>query len=318
MAPDKTNAAPNLLKMNFDLVTIRVGETGHTVDFPVYRELLSSVSPYFRSVFEGGFKEADDRVISLVDVTEQTFRIFLQWAHAQAYRSGSGALIPDISVLPASVGTESGQAAQATDISALPNIPKAQRESLDQAFDQPHYQSQPRSNDTRAKMYYHDKTWQENYRMMLESYLNVFVFADQYTVHQLRDDILTAMVGQAHTWEWFPDLDEDLLTSAYDRLPNSAQFIRFLVLSTTYCWVADTDCVARTELLRQWNPDFAFEEEYASCFDEDLRSCAMHEHLVLDKDQCRERMKNKTHVFAELIDACAKDSVSMVQEQKKD
>ncbi|KAF2630389.1 hypothetical protein BU25DRAFT_456128 [Macroventuria anomochaeta] len=36
-----------------------------------------------RKAFDGSFKEADERSITLVDVTEQTFRIFLQWAYAQ-------------------------------------------------------------------------------------------------------------------------------------------------------------------------------------------------------------------------------------------
>lgn len=154
----------------------------------------------------------------------------------------------------------------------------------------------------REKMYFQDKTWLENYRTVLESYLNIFVFADQYSVHQLRDDILTAMMGQAHNWEWFPDPDEDLLASAYDRLPNSAKFMRLLVISTAHCWLADVnaDCVARLQLLRQWNSDFASEvsliqaqivqkccsgAEYSDCFDEGMSSsCVVHEHLVLDKD----------------------------------
>jgi hypothetical protein len=61
----------------FDLVTIRVGEPEQAVDFPVYRDLLSSVSPHSRGAFEGVFKEATERVLPLKDVTQQIFRIFL-------------------------------------------------------------------------------------------------------------------------------------------------------------------------------------------------------------------------------------------------
>ncbi|CAN9372295.1 unnamed protein product [Alternaria alternata] len=60
------------------LVTVRVGEADTAVDIPIYRDRLSAVSPYFRGAFEGSFKEATDRNLSLTDVSEQTFRIFLQ------------------------------------------------------------------------------------------------------------------------------------------------------------------------------------------------------------------------------------------------
>jgi hypothetical protein len=86
--------------MSFDLVTVRVGSPDKAVDIPVYRELLSSVSPYFRDAFEGGFKEAAAGIIPLTDVTEATFRIFLQWAHAQMHSCGSDVSIPDHSILP--------------------------------------------------------------------------------------------------------------------------------------------------------------------------------------------------------------------------
>ncbi|CAN9210927.1 unnamed protein product [Alternaria alternata] len=61
-----------------DSVTVRVGEADTAVDIPIYRDRLSAVSPYFRGAFEGSFKEATDRNLSLTDVSEQTFRIFLQ------------------------------------------------------------------------------------------------------------------------------------------------------------------------------------------------------------------------------------------------
>jgi hypothetical protein len=63
--------------MSFEMVTVRVGEADAAVDIPVYRDHLSAVSPYFRGAFEGSFKEATDRNLSLTDVSEQTFRMFL-------------------------------------------------------------------------------------------------------------------------------------------------------------------------------------------------------------------------------------------------
>jgi hypothetical protein len=84
--------------MSYEVVTIRVGKPEVSIDFQVYRDLLISVSAYFRGAFAGGFKEAVDGVIPLTDVSEGTFRVFLQWAHAQMFSPGSGALIPDPSI----------------------------------------------------------------------------------------------------------------------------------------------------------------------------------------------------------------------------
>ena len=64
--------------MSFDMVTLRIGDPGVAVDLPVYQDVLSAVSHYFRGAFDSSFKEATERFTPLTDVTEQTFRIFLQ------------------------------------------------------------------------------------------------------------------------------------------------------------------------------------------------------------------------------------------------
>ena len=73
------------------MVTVRVGEADVAVDIPVYRYQLSAVSLYFRGAFEGPSKEATDRILPLTDVSEQTFRTFLQWTHFQANSRSSAA-----------------------------------------------------------------------------------------------------------------------------------------------------------------------------------------------------------------------------------
>jgi hypothetical protein len=67
--------------MSLDIVTLRIGEPASAVDIPVYREVITSVSPYF--------KEASDHTITLTDANEQTVRIFLQWAHSRLHAPGS-------------------------------------------------------------------------------------------------------------------------------------------------------------------------------------------------------------------------------------
>jgi hypothetical protein len=69
--------------MSFDIVTIRVGDPEIATDISVYRELLSAASPYFRAAFDGRFKEARERLLTLNDVSEQTFRLFLTSLHVR-------------------------------------------------------------------------------------------------------------------------------------------------------------------------------------------------------------------------------------------
>lgn len=85
--------------MSLDIVTLRIGELASAVDIPVYREVITAVSPYLNGAFNGDFKEASDRTITLIDVNEQTVRIFLQWAHARLHTSDSDVSVPDPSIL---------------------------------------------------------------------------------------------------------------------------------------------------------------------------------------------------------------------------
>jgi hypothetical protein len=65
--------------MSFDIVTIRVDDPA--VDIPVFKDLICSVTPYFAGAFDNDFRESRERLISLPDVSESTFRTFLAWAH---------------------------------------------------------------------------------------------------------------------------------------------------------------------------------------------------------------------------------------------
>lgn len=56
--------------MSLDIVTIRIGELASAADIPVYREVITAVSPYFNGVFNGDFKEASDCTITLTDANE--------------------------------------------------------------------------------------------------------------------------------------------------------------------------------------------------------------------------------------------------------
>tara|TARA_R110002003_G_scaffold95_1_gene7234 strand:+ start:10143 stop:10826 length:684 start_codon:yes stop_codon:yes gene_type:complete len=210
---------------------------------------------------------------------------------------------------------------------------KTKRILPNKAFDELDYQTQPLS-DSQLQKLYEDERWTDKYRMGVVSYLSLYIFADKYSVHQLRDDIMTAMLGQTYDWNWFPEPDEDLLILAYDNLPESAKFLRFMVLCAAYCWVTEdtADCRERLALLRLWRQEFALEVAVALAEAVQINhkdepttfpgflgkdsqdSCVFHEHLEHDKDSCRKRIRNKAHVFAELIEACARDGISMAME----
>jgi hypothetical protein len=193
--------------MSFDLVNVRVGEPNKTVDFPVYRELLSSVSPYFRSAFEESFKEVADRIIPLTDVSNSTFRAFVQWAHAQLLSSQNGQ-IPNHSILDdtpdhvvSKVETDMHDANETINAGSSP----VHHDScvsgcrVTKVFDEYGYQTLPISYEWLDHLYMKRVSWLEKYRPVPLSYLRLFIVADKYSVHQQRDDILTSMIGHVHT-----------------------------------------------------------------------------------------------------------------------
>jgi len=65
--------------MNPEMVTIKVGMEKQP--FPIHKELLVYQSKHFRAAFEGGFKEAEDKIVTLTDVHEDDFRMFFHWLY---------------------------------------------------------------------------------------------------------------------------------------------------------------------------------------------------------------------------------------------
>ncbi|KAE9977679.1 hypothetical protein BLS_001203 [Venturia inaequalis] len=78
-----------------DLVTVQIGDGDTQEFFPVYKDLLTACSPYFKAAFDGKFREASDKAVSVPDVTSTQFRLFLDWLYfrrlpaADRYHFGS-------------------------------------------------------------------------------------------------------------------------------------------------------------------------------------------------------------------------------------
>jgi len=317
--------------MDLDTVTVRVGEVESAVNITVYRDTLSEVSPYFRGAFEGSFVEATDRFISLTDVTEQTFRMFLQWAHTQGFQHSSDATVPPLVILlQESTEKNTGNTA----MSPAERQPSRRPESVEgytPALDVRGGQK-PKDLKEMERLCHKSSEWINRYCLSLLSFLRLYVFADKYNVPQLRDDVLTAMIAQSHAWNWWPDVDRELLSSAYANLPPSSKFIRLFVLSIAYCWLLEpeTCSAARVRALREMNEDFAFDimvvqnerlksikllEGMPFSLHEALpNSCILHEHLVQDAEQCRKRIRDKPYIFTGLIEMCAQDALGTTKE----
>ncbi|QDS72752.1 hypothetical protein FKW77_004101 [Venturia effusa] len=71
---------PDFNNIDQTIVTIKIGSEAK--DFHIHRELLCKASPYFESAFQGRFVEAQDRAITLDDVSTRTFEIVQRWLYS--------------------------------------------------------------------------------------------------------------------------------------------------------------------------------------------------------------------------------------------
>ncbi|KAI4639051.1 hypothetical protein J4E93_009541 [Alternaria ventricosa] len=324
--------ARNFLTMDLDTVTVRVGEADTAVDITVYRDILSAVSPYFRSAFDGPFVEATDRSICLTDVTNETFRMFLQWAHSQKCQLSNGAAFPQHAILVQKPTRKNVE--QTTPGSAELQLPHRTSSSPDAKTlpDTTVALDELDEHDGLRSLYHTDPEWINGYRLSLLSFLRLYVFADKYNVPQLRDDVLTAMIAQSNAWNWWPDIDRELLDSAHENLPPSSKFIRLFVLSTAYCWLLQPETCSATRIrtMMEMNEEFAFDvivvqnqmlkdkisSEGMPLWLEDAvpNSCVLHEHRVQDAEKCRKRIRDQSQIFTGLIEMCAQDVLGITKE----
>lgn len=70
-------AAPSFTTISAKLVTIEVGSGEEIKRFSVHQELLTTSSKYFKSAFEGEFREAKQDFLPLLDVKPIQFQNFL-------------------------------------------------------------------------------------------------------------------------------------------------------------------------------------------------------------------------------------------------
>jgi hypothetical protein len=164
---------------------VRVGFADAAVNISVYRDVLSAVSPYIRGAFKGPFRETTDRSLSLTDVTEQTFRIFLQQAHTYNNQQSSSATTPPPGILLQESTTKS-----ADETTTVP----AELQTADRVQGDPDAELQPGpktaldevcddhksvDREEAARLYYPNPGWLGAYYSPLVSFMCLYVFADK-------------------------------------------------------------------------------------------------------------------------------------------
>ncbi|KAH6622302.1 hypothetical protein C7974DRAFT_398048 [Boeremia exigua] len=316
MRPKDANSnmiVPQIRDMSLDVVTIRLEDT----EVVVYKAWLTGVSPYFKKAFDGSSKEAEEQAITLVDVSERIFRMFLGWTHAHSlqFPTTSAALHHEVLLTPG-------------EIESLGIMPRENKETATvgnwfAVFDEEDFH--PRSQDEGA---YHDSTaWLHNCTLFSLTIAQLYVFADKYSVPQLRDDILTAFVGQCWRWNWWSNQQTDSKIFIHNNIPASSKFVKFLAYSIAWTGPQSVEkgIAHKLRALQQLSPDLAIEVGIALAEKVDLgalneestisvctadnipNACPFHDHEVLDQEQCRERIAKRPHVFTAILQACAHD-----------
>jgi hypothetical protein len=175
-------------------------------------------------------------------------------------------------------------------------------------------------NEESGKRFYDNDEWQSRYVGVIEAFLHLYIFADKYSVDQLRDDLMSALLGYCSAWNWWPDIYVKTVNHAHANLPSSSHFIRFLVSVAVYFWTPPKS-PTKVEALKQLDPMFTFDlmmghglkTQHAQLFPGDNAgaeafedSCVFHVHRVFGKESCRERLGGSASIFKGLADACIK------------
>jgi hypothetical protein len=175
-----------------DTAVVNVGDP--PVAISISKGTMCSVAPYFNNYFNGPFKEGGTKFISLPDVTERCFNVFLDWAqvhvetiHHFKLASSSALGETDLMELDEAISNAEWLSNQSTRI-----CPAGYCNATTDYDSHCCAQYGKKSLDTDEEGQAHIKDAAE-IDSVLGPLLELYIFADKYSVHQLRDDILTAL-----------------------------------------------------------------------------------------------------------------------------
>lgn len=67
--------------MGQTVVTVEVSTDTEREQFIVHKDVLTNCSPYFKAAFEGEFREANEKSITIPDTKPATFQTFMDWCY---------------------------------------------------------------------------------------------------------------------------------------------------------------------------------------------------------------------------------------------
>jgi hypothetical protein len=312
--------------MGLETVLVRVGKP--SVDIVVYRNLICSVSSFFRGAIDRSFLGVKEGTITLRDVTEATFRTFLAWCYSQC--------------LPSS--TPNG-------LLVSPNHLKSHTKSIDNiVISKPRVTGRPHTRifdeyvsgkspllrsigaEELDKLFHGNPAWQATYQEVVKALIRLYIFADRYNIPQLRDDVMSTYIGYCISYGLYPDPDDvEVIDLAYTKLAATALLPRYLVLSTIYFWTP-VKLTLESGKLERLHPAFTLDVMTAQAQrgqspqegETDStkavpqlakyglkNSCVFHEHQTLSGESCRHRLAHSKFIFDGLLDACVKEAESI-------
>jgi hypothetical protein len=323
-----TTTADDDSTLNFETVIVRVGKP--SVEIVVYRDLICFVSSFFRGAIDRSFLGVKEGTITLRDVSEATFRTFLAWCHSQCLPSST----PNgLLVSPKHLKKHTKASDNAVNTRSL----AARARPRTRIFDEYVSGKSPLLRSIGAeeldKLFHGNPAWQATYQEVVKSLIRLYIFADRYSVPQLRDDVMSTYIGYCISYGLYPDPDDvEVIDLAYTKLPPTALLSRYLVLSTIYFWTP-IKLTLESGKLERLHPGFTLDVMTAQAqrgqppeegetdstklvpqlAKYGLRnSCVFHEHQTMSEQSCRHRLAQSKFVFDGLLHACVKEAETIL------
>lgn len=186
--------------------------------FNLHKDLLCECSAYFRKAFNGSFKEAQERCITLSDLDPKTFRVFMDWLYYQELAP------PEQESSASTTSREKASTASEEDESSASEDSEDSDSDTSSSSSSDSSGSNANSTTTYTKWDY-------------DSLLKLYVFGDRYDVPELRRVVVDAwktniLVLKRGIPDW------TTITSAYEQLHPESSLCRLLVQMTAYEWKA--------------------------------------------------------------------------------
>ncbi|KAF2841544.1 hypothetical protein M501DRAFT_1014342 [Patellaria atrata CBS 101060] len=190
---------PLFKAMKQEIVQVKIGDDGPV--FNLHRDVLCSQSKYFRNAFEGEFREKDDGVIRLQDVSVKTFETVMNYVYY-------GELLkPDSKSRSNNPSHVTGRARSGdkSDSEKVEHAPERQR---------------PRGVD-----------WDPG------ELVDLFVFGDEYDMRGLRAKVMTVWTEQDAREPFgaiYRTIHAIAVDRAFERLPKNSTLCRYLTDLVAY------------------------------------------------------------------------------------